>query len=525
MPRPSQSSTQGRVVRSVALDLGPSSVHAVEVELRADRAQVLKRGSASLPASVWSDPTGSRDALSSAMRQALASAGISSRSVVLGLPRSVVTMKHAKLPGADPEQLRGMVQFEAQPYIPFPLEEVVLDHQVVSEPTDDLATVLIVAARRALLLAVVDAAERAGIEVNRVSVSSMGLARHGVAESVPVAMVAVDHGSVDLAIVCMGRLQFSRSATIGNRSGGLVDEVARSIGAYQNEQHRQTVARLDVLGARDDREPAVATLSQAIAIPVAASAGALLAGSDLEAGPYATAVGLALEGIGGDLAPINLVPPERAEKRRATQRQAGTVVGIVVVGAIVIVAAAMAMGSMKAKRADRQAALVENERLATASGMMKKVAERHDALVKTYQVVAEGLGRDRPAVDVLKVVSDSVPRSGGVRLTQLTAERGQVVSVRGTARTETAATDLVTALQKSGAFTDVRLGYLGDAQSDIGGAGRAPSAPGAVREMSFLITCRQTPTVATIGGVTPAATGSTAGRPGAATPRGTGGVQ
>src|SRR5207237_10544348 len=109
------------------------------------------------------------------------------------------------------------------------------------------------------------------------------------------------------------------------------------------------------------------------------------------------------------------------------------------------------------QRTERAAAARENRKLDVMDNALKRVRTVHDQRLKTFQTVSSGLGRGVAAVDVVKAISDAVPKDGGVYLTQFAFERAGAVTLHGNARNETAATDLVVALQGSGEFNDVRL--------------------------------------------------------------------
>ena len=120
----------------------------------------------------------------------------------------------------------------------------------------------------------------------------------------------------------------------------------------------------------------------------------------------------------------------------------------------------------------------------------------HDKITKTYGLVSASMGRDKPAVDILKAISDCVPKGNALHLTQLTFDRTGTVSLHGMSKSEVAATDFVLALQASGAFLDVRLPYLGDAQAETtpttttAAAAAAAPKPKPGENMSFIISCR-----------------------------------
>src|SRR5262249_47921608 len=137
--------------------------------------RLLKRGAAPLPPDVWHDIAANRDTFAAAIQAALNSAGIAAKSVVACMPRRLVTLRFPRLPHAPPEQMRGMVMFEAQQYILFSLDEVILDYHVVSEPfggmasDDEMETVLLAAVRRSTIAALMSVFDRAGLELQQLS--------------------------------------------------------------------------------------------------------------------------------------------------------------------------------------------------------------------------------------------------------------------------------------------------------------------------------------------------------------------
>lgn len=490
----------GETSRITAIDVGLAAVRAVQVEISGGQARLAKRGAAPLPAGCWEDLAGSRESLARAIRSVLSAGGITATEAAVALPRRLVTMKHVRLPHATPEQVRGMVRFEAQQYIPFPLEEVVLDYQILSDETEEMTTVLIAAARRSLVEELLAAFDRAGIEVTRLSVSALALAAHAQNGGVPVALLDVEQGEMDIAVVSAGRLLFTRAAAVGDSTDDaeegrvLAAEVARSLTAYQNEYRAQPVNRLLVAAPMEQLSRVEETLGNLLEVPVARMNGVLMPPADPEAVAYATALGLALEAHRPEAGGIDLIPSSRKERKAASRRRIHTMVAAAILIVAALIGALFIAQGIAAQRKERIQAVAMNRTLTATQNALKKVKEEHNQLVHTYETLSRGLAREMPAVEVLKAISDAVPRTG-IYLSQLSFERGGTISLRGNANNEMAATDLVLALQKAGVFADVRLGYLGDAQAETTPSTTNPpggavlmTSPGS--NTSFIITCR-----------------------------------
>ena len=461
----------GAVTRTVAIEIGYSAIRAVEVEIRGGEARILKRGWAPLLEGTLDSLPAQRASLSQAIRSALSQAGITSKQAAAAIPRRMVTVKTARLPHAPPEAIAGMVQFEAQQYIPFQIEDVVLDHQVLADDSDDMTAVMIVAARRAVIDEILAACDSAGIEITTLTVSSFGLAEHARASIQPQGIIEIEARELDMAVVGDGKLLFSRSAalpppeTAGGLSRSFSGELARSIAAYDNENRGHPVTSLLFGGPEAGAALQDESLRTLIDIPLDRLNGRLLPTADPEAISYATAVGVALAAESSAVCRINLIPSSRTERKEAAKRRIQSVIAVAVLALVLFFAFEALTASMENQAKARQEARRQNDRLDKAKKAHDRTKKEHDEVAGTFETVSKGLARDLPAIAAIKAVSDSVPRGSGVYLTQLNFERNGAVAIHGSAKSETAVTELVTALQDSKLFTSVRLGYMGETQS------------------------------------------------------------
>jgi Tfp pilus assembly protein PilN len=321
----------------------------------------------------------------------------------------------------------------------------------------------------------------------------------------PIALLEVGPGEMDLAIVADGRLLFSRSAVLPSGTDAPVDgtalagEVVRSFAAYQNEYRSVGVSALLVGGASASLPHINESLDNLLEIPVSQMNGRLVPVADPESLGYVTAIGTAIGADGEGLGRINLIPRSRFERKAAARKRTHALAAAVVVVGIGLAAVYLASQALAAQRVELAAAKKANSELQREQKLLARVKSEHDKVVKTYAIVSASMGRDKPAVEILKAVSDCVPKEGALHLTQFAFDRTGTVSVHGNAKSETAVTDFVVALQASGAFLDVRLPYMGDAQAETTSAAAAPAAgapatlaakPKPGENMSFIITCK-----------------------------------
>jgi type IV pilus assembly protein PilM len=97
--------------------------------------------------------------------------------VYLSISGQSVFMRFVKLPPVDPAQVEQVVKFEAQQNVPFPIDEVTWDYQMMPARTanSNEAEAVIVAIKKEVIEAEVEAVERAGVKIKQVDVAPFAL--------------------------------------------------------------------------------------------------------------------------------------------------------------------------------------------------------------------------------------------------------------------------------------------------------------------------------------------------------------
>src|SRR5207247_1630277 len=91
------------------------------------------------------------------------------------VPAQSVFARFVKLPALDAEKIDKIISFEAQQNVPFPLDQVVWDYQLVGGGMGEQIEVVIVAIKRDLLDEINNTVEETGLRTRIVGVASMGL--------------------------------------------------------------------------------------------------------------------------------------------------------------------------------------------------------------------------------------------------------------------------------------------------------------------------------------------------------------
>jgi len=102
---------------------------------------------------------------------------IKGREVLLSISGQSVFMRFVKLPPVDPGQVEQVVKFEAQQNVPFPIDEVTWDYQMMPTraATGSEAEAVIVAIKKEVIEAEVEAVERVGVKIKQVDVAPFAL--------------------------------------------------------------------------------------------------------------------------------------------------------------------------------------------------------------------------------------------------------------------------------------------------------------------------------------------------------------
>ncbi len=113
---------------------------------------------------------------SEAIKTAVANLKMPVVSVNLSVSGQWVIMRILELPKMKSDEFKQALPFEAQRYLPFNVQEVVLDGAVLGPSDGNKAWVLIVACKKDLLERRIDWAKRAGLNVDRIDVDALALA-------------------------------------------------------------------------------------------------------------------------------------------------------------------------------------------------------------------------------------------------------------------------------------------------------------------------------------------------------------
>lgn len=163
------------------LDIGASSIKVCKSERRGREFVVKNIGFIQNPVGSVSFKSVRKVKLQEAVKKVVKEAGIKDKRVVVSVPESHVYSRVVEMPVMPDSELKSAIEWEAEQFIPVPVEEVELDYAVVYRPTKSVGAekmlVYLVAAKKDYLESFVDFLIEVGLEPVAMENEGVALAR------------------------------------------------------------------------------------------------------------------------------------------------------------------------------------------------------------------------------------------------------------------------------------------------------------------------------------------------------------
>jgi type IV pilus assembly protein PilM len=191
-----------------------------------------------------------------AIQAALAAAGVTSKAVVTAVGGRDVIIKKIQIERVKEQQARELMRWEAEQHVPFDMESVELDFQILDPDADGLEmSVLLVAAKRELIESKMRMLTDAGLEPAVVDVEAFALhnafeLNHPDAMNGVVGLLNIGHDVTNINILDDGVPLLTRDLTVGarrfredlQRERGLsADDAQALIQGYDRSPHLDSV--------------------------------------------------------------------------------------------------------------------------------------------------------------------------------------------------------------------------------------------------------------------------------------------
>lgn len=259
----------------IGLDIGSAAIKVVQ--LRQGRSGIVlhKAGSAPTPVGtmrggIIADP----QVVSQAIRELLEALGVEAAAAVAGVSGPTVVVRQVQLPAMSERALRKSVSWEARNYISFPVEDSVLECQILkgAPKNGGQMEVMLVAVPREMVDSQVQTIEMAGLEPLAVEIQAFSTMRSLVewqsglnAIHQTIALMGIGATHTDISIVNEGGFVLSRSIPIAGN--GFTEAIRAALDIPTEEANLLKETGMRVVCSEEERaglDPAAQQASRAV---------------------------------------------------------------------------------------------------------------------------------------------------------------------------------------------------------------------------------------------------------------------
>ena len=155
------------------------------------------------------------------IKNLMADLKIKPKQAVVSLPEDEVISRLVRLPPLKDSEIMDALKFEAETFVPYPLDEVSIDYEVIEKDDAGRLTIFVVAAKNKLIQAYVKLFKSLGLELVALESPSIALRRVVKSEMNNIErLIVIDIGEKfsDLFNIVKGNIYFARSIAVGGES-------------------------------------------------------------------------------------------------------------------------------------------------------------------------------------------------------------------------------------------------------------------------------------------------------------------
>jgi Tfp pilus assembly protein PilN len=237
---------------------------------------------------------------------------IITESLILGIPRTQVSVKYLTLPTLKDKEINRMVEYELNSLFPYKPQDLTYDYAVTHKRPDGYSQVMVVAATRELILNQISTLKLAGIVPDVINISTISLFNQFCAQKREAAnylLINFDDAFAEIILITEGKLNFSRGMSLKDitETGNLIKVIEQTITLLGDEG--KLISDIILSGSRLDLQDFAKRLKEILPYKVEVD------------DSFSVLKGLAQKINDGTLN-INLLPQElRAQKKKSSRKK------------------------------------------------------------------------------------------------------------------------------------------------------------------------------------------------------------
>jgi len=167
---------------SIGLDISTGSIKVAEVNITKREPILQNLAIIMLPEGAVRDgEIDNIETVSTYLRELWKQNRLTKRKVVLGIANQKVIVRPMDLPYMPEDELESAVKYQVQEFIPIPIDDAIVDYEVVDEymtgEEERMQTILLAAAHREMITSFLDACVRAGLTPEAVELKAFAMVR------------------------------------------------------------------------------------------------------------------------------------------------------------------------------------------------------------------------------------------------------------------------------------------------------------------------------------------------------------
>jgi type IV pilus assembly protein PilM len=228
----------------VGVDIGTHSIKVVELRWAGKSIQLQSFGVAPIPAqSIVDGAILDKGAIVDSLQGLLREWKVRRKQAAMGLSGHSVIVKKISLPEMSEAELEESIHWEAEQYIPFDIDDVNLDFQIIDggSPEEGKMDVLLVAAKKDKIDDYTDLLIQAGLQPVVVDLDAFALQNsweinYGAEPGRNVALVNIGAGFTNIGVLRNGMTSFTRDISIGGNN--YTDAIQKEFGLSAEHAER-----------------------------------------------------------------------------------------------------------------------------------------------------------------------------------------------------------------------------------------------------------------------------------------------
>jgi type IV pilus assembly protein PilM len=209
---------------ALGLDISANSVKVAEITVGKGEPILSNLGIVHMPDGVIRDgEVEDGVTLAESLKELWGKTGIKEKSVILGIANQRVIVRPIELPYMEKEELDSALRFQVQEFIPIPIEDAILDFDIIEEfmtaDEERMLTVLLVAAHKDMVQSFLEVLKSAGLTASAIDLKAfaiprslvpIGVLQAGYEESEAICLINVGAGMTNVTILKDNIPRFAR---------------------------------------------------------------------------------------------------------------------------------------------------------------------------------------------------------------------------------------------------------------------------------------------------------------------------